>query len=145
MKLEKGPCPCWSLVFCSSKLMFLNAMYGGLGQSLGALIGGKLQSKIGTVRTFLYSAIFDFCFVAVIIAYCILRRHSNFKDPLPITTWWKITIWGFMYFNAVMIACGIQCMRFLWCPCSNNPRILRFLLARVFVVLLSGHQQWLRT
>ena len=69
----------------SLKLMFLNAMYGGLGQSMGAIIGGKLQSKIGTVRTFLYSAVFDFLFVGIIIAYCVVRRDSNFKDPSPIT------------------------------------------------------------
>ncbi len=45
--------------------MFLNAMYGGLGQSLGAIIGGKMQSKFGTVKTFVYSGIF-------------------FRDPRPI-------------------------------------------------------------
>eukprot|EP00980_Cylindrotheca_fusiformis_P023184 scaffold10201_cov119-Cylindrotheca_fusiformis.AAC.1 len=33
----------------ATMLMFLNAMYGGLGQSVGAIIGGKLQSKYGTI------------------------------------------------------------------------------------------------
>merc|ERR1712113_212143 len=39
----------------ATMLMFLNAMYGGLGQSLGAIIGGKLQSKFGTAKTFIYA------------------------------------------------------------------------------------------
>jgi len=64
--------------------MFLNAMYGGLGQSLGAIIGGKLQSKVGTVNTFVYSAIFDFFFVALVILYLRIRTESSFKDPRPI-------------------------------------------------------------
>jgi hypothetical protein len=29
-------------------LAFVNAMYGGLGQSTGALLGGNLQGKVGT-------------------------------------------------------------------------------------------------
>jgi branched-subunit amino acid ABC-type transport system permease component len=64
--------------------MFLNAMYGGLGQSVGAIIGGKLQSKYGTVKTFLYAAFCDACFVAIVIAYLKLRKDSNFKNPQPI-------------------------------------------------------------
>ena len=64
--------------------MFLNAMYGGLGQSLGAIVGGKLQSKFGTVRTFLYSGLFDLCFVAFVIAYLKVRKGSSFKNPQPI-------------------------------------------------------------
>jgi predicted MFS family arabinose efflux permease len=64
--------------------MFLNAMYGGLGQSLGAILGGKLQHKFGTVQTFLYAALFDFCFVGMVIAYLSIRKDSNFKNPTPI-------------------------------------------------------------
>jgi len=64
--------------------MFLNAMYGGLGQSLGALVGGKLQSKVGTVRAFLYAGFCDLCFVAIVIAYLNVRKESSFKNPQPI-------------------------------------------------------------
>lgn len=64
--------------------MFLNAMYGGLGQSLGAIIGGKLQSRLGTVQTFLYSGFCDLCFVAIVIAYLHVRKESSFKNPQPI-------------------------------------------------------------
>jgi len=53
----------------ATMLMFLNAMYGGLGQSLGAIIGGKLQHRFGTVRTFVYAAVFDSCFVALLVLY----------------------------------------------------------------------------
>jgi len=68
----------------ATMLMFLNAMYGGLGQSLGAIIGGKLQHRYGTVQTFIYSAIVDFIFVCVVIAYLNVRKDSSFKDPKPI-------------------------------------------------------------
>lgn len=69
----------------ATMLMFLNAMYGGLGQSLGSIIGGKLQHRFGTVKTFLFSAVFDFCFVALVVAYLSLAEgESNFKDPRPI-------------------------------------------------------------
>ena len=61
--------------------MLLNAMYGGLGQSLGAIIGGKMQSKFGTVRTFIYAGIFDACFVVMLLAYLSARKGSSFKNP----------------------------------------------------------------
>lgn len=64
--------------------MFLNAMYGGLGQSLGAIIGGKLQHQFGTVLTFLYAGIFDMFFVGLVIAYLRIRKDSSFKDPQAI-------------------------------------------------------------
>jgi hypothetical protein len=68
----------------ATMLMFLNAMYGGLGQSLGAIIGGTLQHRFGTVKTFLYSAGVDFLFVCAIIAYISIRKDSSFRDPKPI-------------------------------------------------------------
>jgi hypothetical protein len=43
----------------ATMLMIMNAMYGGLGQSLGAIIGGKMQQRIGSISTFLYSGLFD--------------------------------------------------------------------------------------
>ena len=64
--------------------MFLNAMYGGLGQSLGAIIGGKLQSKVGTVTTFFYAAVTDFCFVGLVLFYLGFRKDSNFRNPTPV-------------------------------------------------------------
>lgn len=64
--------------------MLLNAMYGGLGQSIGAIIGGKLQSKYGTVKTFLSSGAVDACFVVMVFMYLKIRKASNFKDPQPI-------------------------------------------------------------
>eukprot|EP00529_Nitzschia_sp_RCC80_P031210 CAMPEP_0113504388 /NCGR_PEP_ID=MMETSP0014_2-20120614/34688_1 /TAXON_ID=2857 /ORGANISM="Nitzschia sp." /LENGTH=359 /DNA_ID=CAMNT_0000399493 /DNA_START=484 /DNA_END=1563 /DNA_ORIENTATION=+ /assembly_acc=CAM_ASM_000159 len=68
----------------ATMLMFLNAMYGGLGQSLGAIIGGKLQSHVGTVHTFLYAGLFDTLFVGLVIAYLKVRKDSSFKNPQPI-------------------------------------------------------------
>jgi predicted MFS family arabinose efflux permease len=71
----------------ATMLMFLNAMYGGLGQSLGSIIGGKLQQRFGTVITFWYAAVFDTMFVAFLVLYLYCFKEnaaSGFKDPQPI-------------------------------------------------------------
>jgi hypothetical protein len=64
--------------------MFLNAMYGGLGQSMGALIEGKMQELLGTVKTFIYSGIFDLVFVGVVVLYLSIHKDSSFRNPSPI-------------------------------------------------------------
>mmetsp|Transcript_26177 Transcript_26177/g.44642 ORF Transcript_26177/g.44642 Transcript_26177/m.44642 type:complete len:569 (+) Transcript_26177:92-1798(+) len=63
----------------ATMLLIMNAMYGGLGQSLGAIIGGKLQSKVGTVNTFVYSGIFDICFVGALVAYLASGKERAFS------------------------------------------------------------------
>ena len=71
----------------ATMLMFLNAMYGGLGQSLGSIIGGKLQQRFGTVSTFCYAAVFDSLFVIFLVTYLYVLKAdttSGFKDPKPI-------------------------------------------------------------
>ncbi|GAX27539.1 hypothetical protein FisN_13Hh378 [Fistulifera solaris] len=68
----------------ATMLMFLNAMYGGLGQSLGAILGGKLQHKYGTVLLFKYSALADSIIVGIILVYLSLRTNSSFRDPKPL-------------------------------------------------------------
>jgi len=70
--------------FQATMLMLLNAMYGGLGQSLGAILGGKLQNMMGTVKTFYCSAILDTIFVCAVIAYLSVRTQSSFRNPVPI-------------------------------------------------------------
>jgi Major Facilitator Superfamily. len=69
----------------ATMLLFMNAMYGGLGQSVGAIVGGKLQSKIGTVNTFLTAATADFIFVIFVTIYLSLRKDSSFRNPKQIT------------------------------------------------------------
>jgi succinate-acetate transporter protein len=64
--------------------MFMNAMYGGLGQSLGALIGGKLQSMFGTVKMFYYAGTFDLIFVIFLVVYLVRNQDSSFRNPKPI-------------------------------------------------------------
>eukprot|EP00956_Cyclotella_meneghiniana_P025887 scaffold54939_cov62-Cyclotella_meneghiniana.AAC.4 len=64
----------------ATMLMLLNAMYGGLGQSIGAIIGGKMQSKIGTIGTFKYSGLFDLCFVGVLVAYLASKKDRAFSE-----------------------------------------------------------------
>lgn len=68
----------------ATMLMFLNAMYGGLGQSLGAILGGKLQHKYGTVVTFQYAAVADSVIIGFILVYLSLRTNSSFRDPKPL-------------------------------------------------------------
>ena len=71
----------------ATMLMFLNAMYGGLGQSLGSIIGGKIQQRYGTVNTFFYSAAFDSIFVLFLVMYLYFWKGitaSGFQDPKPI-------------------------------------------------------------
>ena len=68
----------------ATMLLLLNAMYGGLGQSVGAILGGKLQSKFGTVQTFLYAGYFDLIFVGFVLIYLQMRPNSSFKDPKPL-------------------------------------------------------------
>lgn len=73
----------------ATMLMFLNAMYGGLGQSLGSIIGGKLQGQYGTVLTFWFSAAFDAIFVSALILYMYVLRKDvamSFRNPQPIQT-----------------------------------------------------------
>lgn len=63
----------------ATMLLIMNAMYGGLGQSLGAVLGGKLQSKLGTVDTFVISGIFDACFVCALVAYLVSGKQRAFS------------------------------------------------------------------
>lgn len=61
----------------ATMLMFLNAMYGGLGQSLGAIIGGKMQMLFGTVNTFRVAGIFDLIFSFFVSIYLHFGRNTN--------------------------------------------------------------------
>ena len=69
----------------ATMLLFMNAMYGGLGQSVGAILGGKLQSKVGTVKTFVAAALADFVLVCFFTVYLSLRKDSNFRNPKQIS------------------------------------------------------------
>ena len=68
----------------ATMLMLLNALYGGLGQSLGAILGGKMQHAMGTVKTFYFAAAADAVFVLAVMFYLSVRTESNFRDPQPI-------------------------------------------------------------
>lgn len=68
----------------ATMLLLLNAMYGGLGQSMGALLDGKLQHAVGTVWTFLYAALMDLVLVGIMIVYLGTRTGTNFHNPTPI-------------------------------------------------------------
>ena len=63
----------------ATMLLIMNAMYGGLGQSLGAILGGKMQYKWGTSKTFVYSGIFDVCFVGALVIYLMSSSERAFS------------------------------------------------------------------
>ena len=69
----------------ATMLLFMNAMYGGLGQSVGAILGGKLQSRVGTVNTFLTATLVDFIFVCFVTVYLGMRKDSSFRNPKQIS------------------------------------------------------------
>ena len=51
----------------ATMLGILNGMYGGLGQSIGSLLGGGLQAKLGTSQTFLICAAVDVGLLALFV------------------------------------------------------------------------------
>lgn len=53
----------------ATMLGLLNGMYGGLGQSLGSLIGGDLSRRFGIERTFLYCAAFNMALLVAFLIY----------------------------------------------------------------------------
>ena len=61
------------------QLGLLNGMYGGLGQSVGAIIGGNMSRVLGIVRTFSIAAMFDFVLILTLITFH-LRKYYSSKD-----------------------------------------------------------------
>jgi hypothetical protein len=58
-------------------------MYGGLGQSVGAIIGGNMSKKMGIVKTFFYTGAADFIAINLFIFYQIHKRfHLNRQNDL---------------------------------------------------------------
>lgn len=52
-------------------------MYGGLGQSTGALIGGSLSQRFGTPQTFLMAAGVDTAIVCLFTAYWFFHPNAT--------------------------------------------------------------------
>eukprot|EP00624_Nannochloropsis_granulata_P002336 evm.model.NODE_21890_length_15103_cov_36.608555.3 len=61
----------------ATMLGFLNGMYGGLGQSTGALIGGHLSQRYGTPRTFVLSGLADLVVVGLFGTYWWLHPNAT--------------------------------------------------------------------
>lgn len=53
----------------ADQLSILNGVYGGLGQSLGSLIGGTLQHRFGTSKAFFISAAADVVLLSLFMLY----------------------------------------------------------------------------
>ena len=53
----------------------LNGMYGGLGQSVGAIIGGSLSRKMGIVKMFFIAGAADFIAIILFIVYQVRKNH----------------------------------------------------------------------
>ncbi|EKU20735.1 hypothetical protein NGA_0599300 [Nannochloropsis gaditana CCMP526] len=61
----------------ATMLGFLNGMYGGLGQSTGALIGGGLSHRVGTPRTFVLAGLADIVVVICFGTYWWLHPNAT--------------------------------------------------------------------
>jgi hypothetical protein len=67
-----------------SQPILLNAIYSGLGNSIGAMATGSFQVKLGTRQTFLYAAAIDIFFAVFAAVLSVLRKDSNFRTSTPI-------------------------------------------------------------
>ena len=63
-------------------LGILNAMYAGLGQSMGSLIGGKLSEKYGISNAFLVSAKMDAVALACFTIYQLINYVNKEKNEI---------------------------------------------------------------
>lgn len=61
-------------------LAIMNAMYGGLGQSVGAIVGGKAQQVFGTVKAFRGGAAVDAVAVVAASIYFFCRKKIGGGD-----------------------------------------------------------------
>ena len=52
-------------------------MYGGLGQSIGAIIGGQLSQKVGISKAFYYSGTVDLGILILFIIYQIILKNNE--------------------------------------------------------------------
>ena len=66
----------------------LNGVYGGIGQSLGSLLGGALSKRYGIATTFLYCGAAD---CVVLALYATQQLHASVggygaggKDKVPV-------------------------------------------------------------
>ncbi|CAM9180156.1 unnamed protein product [Scytosiphon promiscuus] len=64
----------------TTMLGLLNATYGGIGQSLGSLIGGSLSMRFGTARAFLLYAGVDACLLVAFFLFWVLHPNGQQKD-----------------------------------------------------------------
>ncbi|CBN78339.1 conserved unknown protein [Ectocarpus siliculosus] len=64
----------------TTMLGLLNATYGGIGQSLGSLIGGSLSMRFGTARAFLVYASVDACLLLAFFLFWGLHPNGQQKD-----------------------------------------------------------------
>ncbi len=60
-----------------STLLLLNGIYNGIGRSIGAIVGGKLQAIFGTNNLFLYCARMNYALALVMGAWYNHQRKSN--------------------------------------------------------------------
>ncbi|CAM9154136.1 unnamed protein product, partial [Hapterophycus canaliculatus] len=64
----------------TTMLGLLNATYGGIGQSLGSLIGGSLSMRFGTAKAFLLYAGVDACLLVAFFLFWVLHPNGQQKD-----------------------------------------------------------------
>ena len=69
----------------ATMLSILNAMYGGLGQSIGSLIGGWMSSHFGISRTFLLCGAADLVCLKLFLAYNHMQHRADTAAAAAVT------------------------------------------------------------
>jgi hypothetical protein len=61
-------------------LLLLNGAYNGIGRSAGSIIGGKLQTMVGTKAVFLYFSVINatLALVLTVYYYVLPRLHGQY-------------------------------------------------------------------
>jgi hypothetical protein len=64
----------------------LNCTYGGLGQSLGSLLGGTLSKQLGIMQTFFLCGLVDSVILMIYLVYCHHHAHQWQPTDTPTST-----------------------------------------------------------
>jgi hypothetical protein len=60
--------------------MMLQGLYRGVGESMGAIVSGQVQTRVGTVRTFIYAGCTDVALVCLALFFRMLQHRNKQKE-----------------------------------------------------------------
>jgi hypothetical protein len=67
-------------MYATRQLSLLNGCYAGLGQSIGALIGGAMARKMGISKTFYACGVIDTVCLAIVATYQLIDIRKQHKE-----------------------------------------------------------------